>query len=513
VPRFVGHANPTPEHSLELVDHRFAGLREQSPGELPINRMTHIFDEMSPLPAPTDQSPVDEGEAESRSDTDQPAHRLAWRRTRAVSAELRKSAQAARGSTANSASGNPKSSLSSGESMLARARVLLWPRMLAWPRIPTVDYRRFSTLGRRQPRLVVLIAGCLVPAALVAFYLGFVMSAQYTAYAQFAVISGASASSDPISKLTGLSGFQQTQDAMIVINYLQSPALVAELEQKAELGKRFSRSDVDWLSRFHGTESFDKLAKYWRKQIKVNAESVSGIITIKVSAFSPEDALAIAKAVVAASERTINAMSLRAVRDATAEAEDELKRAEQRLQEIRIALLNLRNAQSTLDPHRTADGLAKLAAELRLERAHLEDDASAAKRSNIEETAPQMQLLRVKIEVISNQISDLDRLVTATAEAKSAATISDKMTSFDRLETDHNIAEKRYTTALQTFERARLNAESKKVYLGTFAPPLLPHDVSWPSHRLLTALLGAAAVMALYWVVTRVIARVFGYQM
>jgi capsular polysaccharide transport system permease protein len=166
------------------------------------------------------------------------------------------------------------------------------------------------------------------------------------------------------------------------------------------------------------------------------------------------------------------------VSDATAEAADEHKRSEQRLQEIRVALQNLRKAQSTLDPHRTADGLAKLAAELRLE-----DDASAAKRSNIEETAPQMQLLRVKIEVISNQISDLDHLVTATADNKSATTISDKMTSFDQLETDHKIAEKRYTTALQTFERAHVNAESKKVYLATFAPPLLPHDVSWPSHR------------------------------
>jgi hypothetical protein len=55
----------------------------------------------------------------------------------------------------------------------------------------------------------------------------------------------------------------------------------------------------------------------------------------------------------------------------------------------------------------------------------------------------------------------------------------------------------------RTFERARVNAESKRVYLATFVPPLLPHDVSWPQHRLLIALLGAAAVAATYWLVTR----------
>jgi capsular polysaccharide transport system permease protein len=87
------------------------------------------------------------------------------------------------------------------------------------------------------------------------------------------------------------------------------------------------------------------------------------------------------------------------------------------------------------------------------------------------------------------------------------------MTSFDQLETNHKIAEKQYTAALQTFELARFNAERKNTYLATFAPPLLPHDVSWPSHRLLITLLGAAAVATTYWIVTRLTARVLGYRM
>jgi hypothetical protein len=43
-------------------------------------------------------------------------------------------------------------------------------------------------------------------------------------------------------------------------------------------------------------------------------------------------------------------------------------------------------------------------------------------------------------------------------------------------------------------------------------PPLLPHDVSWPQHRLLITLLGAAAVAATYWIVARTVARAFGYR-
>jgi capsular polysaccharide transport system permease protein len=356
-----------------------------------------------------------------------------------------------------------------------------------------------------------LIGGCLAPATLVAGYLGFVMSDVYTAEAQFAVRGAPSISSDPISRLTGLSGFQETQDALIVINYIKSPAIVTELERTIGLRKLFSRTDTDSLSRFKADDSFEKLVKYWRNQIKLYVESPSGIVTIKVSAFSPQDALAIATAVADASENMVNAMSIRAVRDATAETENELDRAQRRLQEIRVALQDLRKAQSTLDPRRAADGFNKLIGELRLERARLEEDASSAKRSKLEETSPQLLLLRIKIQVISDQISDLERLITDTADATSSATISDKMTRFDQLETNHQIAEKQYTAALQTYERARVNAESKKVYLATFARPLLPQDVSWPRHRLLISLMGAAAVAALYWTVTRVIGRVFGY--
>jgi capsular polysaccharide transport system permease protein len=380
----------------------------------------------------------------------------------------------------------------------------------AWARIShhALDYRRFSRLGTRWPRLIGLICGFAIPALIVVGYIAFGISNQYTSEARLAVRGGEQISADPISALTGMASFTQAQDTLIVVNYVKSRAIVEDLDRSIGLRSMFSR--VDWLSRFHTADPIEDLVKYWRWKIKTNVESPSGIITIQVSAFSPQDALKIANAVVSASEQLVNSMSTRATRDAMEQAQNELTRAERRLGEVRVALQNLRNSQATLNPRRTAEGINKLIGELRLERARLEDDANSAKRSQVLEEAPQMQLLRIRIQVISDQIGELEHQLTSNVEGPAAATVSGKITRFDELELERQIAEKQYTLAIEAFERARVNAERQKVYLTTFVVPLLPHDVAWPRHRFLLSILGLAAVAALYWLGNFLVTNLFG---
>jgi capsular polysaccharide transport system permease protein len=425
--------------------------------------------------------------AEAETDPTKRAQHIAWKRGLAVSNELRKSARTLRAISTKPAP--------------------------AWARIShrALDYRRFSHLGTRWPRLIGLICGFAIPALVVVGYIAFGISNQYTSEARLAVRGGEQISADPISALTGMASFSQAQDTLIVVNYVKSRAIVEELDRS--IGLREMYSQVDLLSRFHNADPIEDLVKYWRWKIKTNVESPSGIITIQVSAFSPQDALKIANAVVSASEQLVNSMSTRATRDAMEQTQNELTRAERRLGDVRVALQNLRNSQATLNPRRTAEGINKLIGELRLERARLEDDANSAKHSQVLEEAPQMQLLRIRIQVISDQIGELEHQLTSTADGPSTGTVSGKITRFDELELERQIAEKQYTLASEAFERARINAERQKVYLSTFVVPLLPHDVAWPRHRLLLSILGLAAVAGLYWLGNSVVTNLMGRKM
>jgi capsular polysaccharide transport system permease protein len=383
----------------------------------------------------------------------------------------------------------------------ARAVRLAKSHAVARPNWQVGAWAGFQTFGqawRSRHDLLGLLLFFAAPAGLVVAYFSFVASSQYVSEARFAVRGGERPAVDAISALTGLTSFTQVQDSLITVNYIKSQAIVEDLDRRIGLGAIYASDKIDWLSRFRIDAPIEDFVKYWRGRVKISIEAPSGIVTAQVSAFTPEDALEIAEATVDLSERLVNGLSAQARKDAVSEAESEVARAENRLRDARISLRDLRNEQSTLDPRRTAEGIGRLISELRLEKIRLEQDLTASQRGKIAETAPQNQILRTRIEIISEQIAGLGRLLTSEG-GSGTDTIASKITHFDELELERQIAEKQYTLAAAALERARINAGGKKVYLATFVHPVLASDPSYPK-RFLFSLLGLGAVGVMYGV-------------
>ncbi len=357
-----------------------------------------------------------------------------------------------------------------------------------------LGYQTFSRLWRSRPDFLKFLVFFAAPAGLVVAYFSLIASSQYVSEARFAVRGGERPAADTLSAISGLASFTQVQDSLIIVNYMKSQALVEDLDSRIGLRAIYASDKIDWLSRFNSEDPIEEFVKYWRGRVKTSIEAPSGIVTVQVSAFTPEDALKIADATVDLSERLVNGLSEQARKDAVSEAESEVARAENRLRNARVSLRDLRNEQSTLDPRRTAEGIGRLIEELRLEKIRLEQELTASRRGNVAETAPQNQILRTRIDVITEQIAGLDQLLTSQGEA-GADTIAGKITRFDEFELERQIAEKQYTLAAAALERARINAEGKKVYLATFVRPVLAHDPSYPK-RFLFSLLGVGVVAA-----------------
>lgn len=369
-----------------------------------------------------------------------------------------------------------------------------------------------GNLGQQAERLkasfgawvaLAFIAVVVVPVLAASLYLAIFAADQYASEARFAVRGGERGPIDPLSAITGASA-GHTQDSLIIADYIRGQGMVTELEKTLNLREMFSTSKADWLFSFNPEKPIEKLTRYWRWQVDVNVESMSGIITVVVRAFTPEDALTISKAVIAASEKLVNDLSERARRDALKQAQSELTLAENTLQDKIKAMRELRNREGILDASKTSEVMMKLTGDLRLELAKMESEYASSRRS-MSETSPPMRVLDARIRSARDQLRLIEGRMTQTQRAGGVAAgtaasdpaLAESMGRFDRLNLEQGFAQKQYVDAAAAFERARMELDTQQVYLATFLQPVLAQDALYPKKGWILAAL--AAICLVLW--------------
>jgi capsular polysaccharide transport system permease protein len=325
----------------------------------------------------------------------------------------------------------------------------------------------------------------IAPILVAGFYLAFIASDQYVSEARFAV-RGGDQSSLSVASLLGMTNTDQGQNSLILVNYLQSRGLVEQLDKNLGLRKMYARDNVDFLSRFNVDEPIEDLTRYWRWHSSVSMETISGVVTVGVRAFTPQDALAIANEVIANSEKLVNDLSDRSRHDALRAAKTELDRAEAALQDKVRAMRDLRNSDQLLDANITAEVMTKMLGELRLSRIKLEQEYSALIRS-VKPDSPNARVLSARITSLKSEIAKLEEQMTQPAGGK-GVTLSDAMSRFSREKLELDFAQKQYVAASAAFERARVEVESQQIYLATFLKPVLAQEPLYPKRWWLWAI-------------------------
>ncbi len=294
--------------------------------------------------------------------------------------------------------------------------------------------------------------------------------------------------------MTGIPGVAVIQDTQIVTNYIESRAALENLQQLVNIRRLYSNDAIDWLSRFNAEKPIENFVKYWQKMCSVSIQMPSGIVVVKVRAFTPEDAVRITQSVVSISEALINTLNERMNRDAVAGAQEELDRTSQRLSAAQAALEKARNEQGMLDAAKAGDALNTLITDARSNLLNMQQQYASEARF-VSTNAPQMTQLKSRIDATSSQIKELEsRLTNASPNsASSDAPLSASMTKFAELDLERQTAEHLYAGAVATLELARLTAERRMMYLNTFITPDTPQEPQYPKRVLYTLLVAASS--------------------
>ncbi len=352
----------------------------------------------------------------------------------------------------------------------------------------------FSVANLARPLALSAIVVVVIPSLIATIYFGLIASNVYEAEARFAVRTGAVSGIDAMTSFAGIPSITQVQDSLIVTNFVLSRAAVEVLESSVGLRDRYSRNSIDFFSRLASDDPTEDVVKFWQKHVSVAIESPSGIITVRVRAFSPKDALALADGLVATSEQLVNRLGAQARNDLVTNSERELQGIEDRLSAARERLNQLRISEGIIDPQLTAQGINMLITELRGEAVRLGQEITTLQRV-VSQNAPQMQPLRTRLAAIREQTEALQNELTLRRD-KGRDGLSAVMTRFDQLALERQVLERQYASAAASLEQARTAAARQQMYLATFVRPVLPEDPVGPRRILYPVLITLGLLIA-----------------
>ena len=206
-------------------------------------------------------------------------------------------------------------------------------------------------------------------------------------------------------------------------------------------------------------------------------DAPSGIVTVTVKAFRPDDAVAICRAIVTASEALANAVSARSRQYTTRIAEAEVDRSEKRVGVALADLRSLREKIGLIDPTNEAKQTGLLLTDLLGQRIHLQSEYSVSTQAMSTE-APTVQALKTRLDMIDRQIAEQREKLTGAGQLNS--TIASVIPKYEELVVRSEFAQKMYELAGEGLERARLRAEAQGIFIEAFVPPALPEDAEYP---------------------------------
>ncbi|HHF3127687.1 MULTISPECIES: capsule biosynthesis protein [Vibrio] len=331
--------------------------------------------------------------------------------------------------------------------------------------------------NNKQRSFIVVV---LVPTIIALIYYSFIASGKFVVETRFSVKGNEMQQLDLLSGIAGIpSQGGSATDSYIVQDYIHSLDMVREVSKELALKDIFNHPDADWISALGRKTTQMELITYWNKFVTASYDPTTTIITLKVRAFSPEDANKLAKAILHQSEILVNNLSEQARKDDLAFAEAEVQRAEERVTNARVLMNDFRTQAQDLDPTQTATAKMMLIGELEAQLAKAQAELNAL-TSYMDVKAPSVINLKRKVKALTQQIQSERNSIAGDTDTQSA--LSGVFADYEPLVVERKFAEKAYTSALASLEAARIEASRKHRYLATFVEPTLPDEASEP-HR------------------------------
>lgn len=353
---------------------------------------------------------------------------------------------------------------------------------------------------KKLDRLFSLIV--LLPTALAVLYFGLISSPVYISQSSFVVYTpnqrGGGGQNGLAALLSTLGGSNSTSAAETISDYTRSWSALEALNEAYNLRQVFGHADIfnRFGGIFHPFTNTVRLWRYYQNMVSDGPDPTSGISTLIVRAYTPQDAQKINAFLLAKGQTIVNQLNATARDSAVSYAEQDVQNAQAQFRAATLAVAKYRNEQGVYDPNIQSGGQFSLIQQLQGKLIDVTVELSALEAHAPDN--PQIPVLKSTITALKHQITQAERAVTGPGKS-----LAHQDTQYQILNVNLMLAQSLLESAVVSLEQARATAQKQELYLETISPPNLPDAAEDPKR--LEDILAVFIICLMIWGVLRIV--------
>lgn len=335
-----------------------------------------------------------------------------------------------------------------------------------------------STFSRaallRKPLFLVTVV---VPTLLAIVYFGLLASNVFISESQFVVRSPDKPAQTGLGILLKSTGFANAGDEIYSAqNFIESRDALNALNRNDYLYRIYTSSQVSFIDRFDPfgfNASHEKLFEYYRSHVELSHDTTSSIVTLKVRAYTSNDALQVNERLLQLAEDLVNRLNERGRRDMIGFAQREVADAEARATRAALALSSFRNAKGVVDPEKQATVQLQMIS--KLQDQVITTETQLAQLRIFTPQNPQIPTLQAQVQELRRQIAAQSAQITGNQQS-----LAGVAAEYQRRQLESQFADRQLAAAMASLQEAQNEARRKQAYVERIVQPSRPDKAMEP---------------------------------
>ena len=275
-----------------------------------------------------------------------------------------------------------------------------------------------------------------------------------------------------ITSILGIGNQGSLEDARFLKIYLESPQLLDELYNVFDFKRKYKKNKKDILTGLKKNATKDDTYKFFRKQIQIILDEVSGSLNIVTLAYDPKTSLEFNNFLIAKSEEFVNELNqniyLRQIDFVDQQVTKNRKRVSSDLDDLK----NFQRNNLSLNLNQELLASSSLISSLENKLIDLKLQLAVLKRQFIDQGAPEIIYQESQIEELKKQIQEERNLLVSP----SGKNFGEKATNLARLEANYQFSNELFKSSLAASEKTKLDSQQQQRFMAILSKPYLPEN-------------------------------------